>query len=133
LSVLAFDHYNLSAHRADLERLRAFYVDVVGLHDGARPPIERFGYWLYAGGSPVLHLIEARPGEQRDADVSGTFNHVAFRCSGYDGALAALRAQGVAVRVVEDPVLRSRQLFFRDPLGNGVELAFAAGKDPQAQ
>ena len=131
MSVVAFDHYNLSAHRADLERLRAFYVDVVGLREGTRPEIGRSGYWLYAGDVAVLHLIEARPGEQRDADVTGTFNHVAFRCSDYDIMLDRLQARGIVMRVVEDRAQRLRQLFFRDPLGNGVELVFPSGAGPQ--
>ncbi|MEN9704607.1 MAG: hypothetical protein RLZZ393_486 [Pseudomonadota bacterium] len=125
MGVLAFDHYNLSAHREDVERLRRFYVDVVGLVETARPPsIQRHGYWLCAGGLPVLHLIEARPGELRQADVPGTFNHVAFRCSGQAAMRARLEACGVAFRCVEDPAQHLRQLFFKDPLGNGVELAF---------
>jgi len=125
MAVLGFDHYNLSAHRADLERLRTFYVEAVGLTQGFRPPsIQRHGYWLYAGAHPVLHLIEAREGDVRLADVSGTFNHVAFRCEGYAVQLARLRAQGLEPRIAEDPAQQLRQLFFKDPLGNGVELAF---------
>jgi catechol 2,3-dioxygenase-like lactoylglutathione lyase family enzyme len=129
VTVTTFDHYNLSAHRPDLERLRVFYVDVVGLREGARPPIQRFGYWLYAGEVPVLHLIEARPGERREADVPGTFNHVAFRCEDYDAVVAVLEASDIAFRAVEDPAQGLRQLFLRDPLGNGVELSFALRGD----
>lgn len=125
MSLVAFDHYNLSAHRADLERLCEFYVDVVGLSKGPRPAsIVRHGYWLYAGGLPVLHLIEAREGDVRLADVSGTFNHVAFRCADFPATLAHLHSRGVVARCAEDPAQKLRQLFFKDPLGNGVELAF---------
>lgn len=125
MSVVAFDHYNLSARREDLERLRSFYVDVVGLRLGTRPPsITRHGYWLYAGDVPVLHLIEARAGERREADVAGTFNHAAFRCTGYVATLSRLHALQIEPRITEDPAQQLRQLFFRDPLGNGVELSF---------
>jgi glyoxylase I family protein len=125
MSIIAFDHFNLSAHRTDLERLCDFYVDVIGLEAGPRPPsILRHGYWLYAGGLPVLHLIEARAGEVRQPDVAGSFNHVAFRCKGYGQTLAKLSGQGISPRRAEDPAQRLRQLFFKDPMGNGVELAF---------
>ena len=125
MSLVAFDHYNLSAHRADLERLCEFYVDVVGLSKGPRPPsIVRHGYWLYAGGLPVLHLIEAREGDVRLADVSGTFHHVAFRCTDFQATLAHLQSRDIVARCAEDPAQNLRQLFFKDPLGNGVELAF---------
>jgi catechol-2,3-dioxygenase len=129
VSIVAFDHYNLSAHRTDLERLRDFYVEVVGLREGPRPPIQRWGYWLYAGDAPVLHLIEARPSELRQADVAGTFNHVAFRADRYDATLASLVARGIAARPAQDPGQSLRQLFFRDPMGNGVELSFASDAD----
>jgi glyoxylase I family protein len=125
MGIGAFDHFNLSAHRADLERLRDFYVTVVGMIEGPRPAsIQRHGYWLYADNVPVLHLIEAREGDLRLANVSGTFNHVAFRCTGFGETLAGLRAAGVEPRCAEDPAQALRQLFFKDPLGNGVELAF---------
>ena len=61
MPVHAFDHYNLRAPRALLDELCAFYRDVVGLTVGERPPFRRFGYWLYAGVRPVLHLGEADP------------------------------------------------------------------------
>jgi len=125
MGIIGFDHFNLSAHREDLERLRAFYVDVVGLELGPRPPsIVRHGYWLYAGGLPALHLIEAREGDLRLADVSGTYNHTAFRCSGYAATLTRLQMMGVEARAAQDPAQGLRQLFFKDPMGNGVELAF---------
>ena len=125
MGIIGFDHFNLSAHRADLDRLCAFYVDVVGLEVGPRPPsIVRHGYWLYAGGLPVLHLIEAREGDLRFANVSGTYNHTAFRCSGYAATLERVLALGIEPKPAEDPAQGLRQLFFKDPMGNGVELAF---------
>ena len=59
MPAIGFSHYNLRAPRALLDELREFYCDVVGLELGARPPFRSFGYWLYAGGHPVLHLSEA--------------------------------------------------------------------------
>jgi catechol 2,3-dioxygenase-like lactoylglutathione lyase family enzyme len=76
--VQTFDHYNLRAPRALLEELCAFYRDVVGLIVGERPPFRRFGYWLYAGVRPVLHLGEANADEACAVDVEGTFNHASF-------------------------------------------------------
>ncbi len=62
----------------DLDAARRFFVDVAGLTEGARPPFRVDGFWLYADGRPVIHLIEATvPG------VSGRavprIDHVAFR------------------------------------------------------
>ncbi|MGF6488050.1 hypothetical protein [Pseudomonas frederiksbergensis] len=43
----------------DLEGARRFLCSVVGLSEGPRPPFGVSGYWLYANGQPVIHLIEA--------------------------------------------------------------------------
>ena len=126
MTVTAFAHYNLSAHRELLDALRDFYVNVVGLRLGERPALRRFGYWLYAGDAAALHLSEASPGDTRLRQVSGTFNHGAFLAVGFRTAERRLLAHGVTVRVAVDPLLQQRQLFFLDPAGNGVELALAA-------
>lgn len=128
MPVTGFSHYNLRADRATLDVLRDFYLDVVGLRDGARPPFASFGYWLYIGEHAVLHLSEARAHERRTPHVKGTFDHVAFECSGLDQFEAHLRARGIEFRRAHVPLLDLWQLFFLDPAGNGVELNFAGSE-----
>jgi catechol 2,3-dioxygenase-like lactoylglutathione lyase family enzyme len=122
--VQTFDHYNLRAPRALLEELCAFYRDVVGLAVGERPPFRRFGYWLYAGRQPVLHLGEANGDETCAAHVEGTFNHASFSCTGRSEFESRLAARGIEYRTAQVPLTGQVQLFFRDPAGNGVELSF---------
>lgn len=124
VSAVAFSHFNLRAPRALLDELRDFYRDVVGLADGPRPPFRSFGYWLYAGGQPVLHLSETRPGEQRSAGIATTFDHVAFACIDRAGMEARLRQRAIAYDLAEVPATRQVQIFLNDPAGNGVELNF---------
>jgi len=95
MPTLGFDHYNLRAPRALLDELCRFYNEVLGLELGTRPPFSSFGYWLYAGGRPVLHLSEARPDEQRPAGVASTFDHAAFACSDRAGFEQVLSARGI--------------------------------------
>ncbi len=64
------DHINFHAQRKLLDALKDFYCDVVGLEVGARPDFPRFGYWLYAGGHPVVHLYESAPTEARKSDAA---------------------------------------------------------------
>jgi catechol-2,3-dioxygenase len=128
MPVDGFSHYNLRAPRALLEDLRAFYADVIGLTVGPRPPFASFGYWLYAGGEPVLHLSEARPGSEPSAGAS-TFDHAALRCSDRAGFEQLLRARGVPFSTAQVPLTRQVQLFLTDPAGNGVELNFQEGDD----
>ena len=126
---LGLNHYNLRAARPMLERLRAFYCDVVGLEQGARPPLRSSGHWLYAGGRDVLHLSEADAHEQRDAGAPSTFDHMAFSCTGCAAYRALLERHGIAYEMATVPGTGRVQLFFADPAGNGVELSFASGAD----
>ena len=125
MPVTALNHYNLRAPRPLLDAIRNFYCDVVGLKEGARPPFNFFGYWLYAGNDPILHLVEAHGAEQRGAGEFGTFDHVAFTCHGRREMEAQLLSRGVAFRVAEVPGAGQVQFFLKDPAGNGVELNFS--------
>jgi len=124
VTVQALDHYNLRAPRELLDEICAFYRDVVGLSVGPRPTFRRFGYWLYAGEHPVLHLGESDPGEMCNVNVSGTFNHASFACTDRAAFERRLEKLGVQYRVAHVPQSNQEQLFFRDPAGNGVELIF---------
>ncbi|MCA8293640.1 VOC family protein [Burkholderia sp. AU30198] len=125
MPVTGFSHYNLRADRPTLDSLRDFYVDIVGLQEGFRPPFKSFGYWLYAGTQAVLHLSEARPGESRPSNVANTFDHVAFSCADADEMACHLTDANVAFTRAHVPLTGQVQFFFRDPAGNGVELNFA--------
>jgi catechol 2,3-dioxygenase-like lactoylglutathione lyase family enzyme len=41
----------------DLERSKNFYVNMLGLEVGDRPPLDFPGYWLYSGGNATVHLM----------------------------------------------------------------------------
>lgn len=120
-----FNHYNLRAPRELLDELRDFYCEVLGLTVGARPAFRSFGYWLYANGHDVLHLSETAPGEVRATHVATTFDHVAFTCTdpvGMEEILVERRIE-FGERFVDQTA--TKQIFFRDPAGNGVELNFS--------
>ena len=125
MPVTALAHYNLRADRETMEVLRDFYVKVVGLQPGFRPPFKSFGYWLYAGNQAVLHLSEARADELRTAGVVNTFDHVAFTCTGLATFEKHLRALAINFTSAQVPLTGERQIFFADPAGNGVELNFS--------
>ncbi len=125
MPVAGLDHINLRASRELMDVLRDFYRDIVGLHQGPRPPFDSFGYWLYAGDRAVVHLSEARA----DVPLTGAptvYDHTAFRCTDRPAFEALLRTKRIDYRVVEVPLTGQIQIFFRDPAGNGVELNFSA-------
>lgn len=125
MAVSGFNHYNLRAPRELLDQLRTFYCEVVGLQVGARPAFRSFGYWLYAGEKDVLHLSEASSEEVRQTGVLTTFDHVAFTCTDADETEKKLAQQGIDYNVRLVAATGIKQIFFRDPAGNGVEFNFA--------
>ncbi len=129
MGVQALNHYNLRASRALLDELRDWYRDVLGLDVGERPPFRFHGYWLYAGGHPILHLSEASVGERHPVPGTGTLDHVAFTCAGLDAMRARLDAMRVSYRVADVPLTGARQIFLEDPAGNGIELNFDAREE----
>jgi catechol-2,3-dioxygenase len=132
MPLVGFSHYNLRASRDTLDALRDFYVNIVGLREGERPPFHHYGYWLYAGNDAVLHLSEVNPGEVRHTQVSGTFDHVAFSCTDAAQFEAHLTRSGIRYHGDVVPASGQYQLFFQDPAGNGVELNFAGEAPPGA-
>jgi catechol 2,3-dioxygenase-like lactoylglutathione lyase family enzyme len=121
--VLGLDHVNIAGSGTLIERCRAFYVDVLGLTDGPRPPFRSRGFWLYAGGHPVVHLTE----RDRDAERSSTsLDHFAFRCEGFEATMQRLTELGVAFTVDPARDTKAAQLFLDDPAGVALELNFVA-------
>ncbi len=129
MSVLALHHYTIRP--VDLERTKDFYVDVLGLPVGDRPPLNFPGYWLYCGGVPTVHLIGPRAEEsgqpEREAAPTGLFDHIAFSCQGVAGVRDRLAERGIPFEERVVPRDGQVQLFLRDPDGVMVELNFANG------
>jgi catechol 2,3-dioxygenase-like lactoylglutathione lyase family enzyme len=116
----------------DIDGTRDFYRDVLGLEEGARPPLEFPGYWLYAQGVPCVHIadreiynVQARklglePSEGRRG--SGVVDHVAFNAGDYDEVTARLERHGVEAVKNTVPGIGMRQLFINDPNGLRIEI-----------
>mgnify|MGYP003585796804 FL=1 len=127
MPVAGLNHFNLRAPPALLEELRRFYVEVIGLEEGPRPPFRSRGHWLYAQGRDILHLTEAAPDEARATHAATTFDHIALSCTDADAMQARLRRHGIDYSVDDVPSTSQKQVFLRDPAGNGIELNFAMG------
>lgn len=124
--VRSIDHVTLVV--ADLERARAFYVDLLGMQPIPRPPFSFDGTWFQAGATQI-HLIlehaESGPAgnlEPRDR-LGMRSHHLAFEVADASAAVEWLREQGVPI--VADPKFRpdgAVQTFVTDPDGHLVEL-----------
>jgi catechol 2,3-dioxygenase-like lactoylglutathione lyase family enzyme len=117
----------------DLEGARRFFCDIAGLESGARPPFSVDGYWLYANGRAVIHLVDSTMPGARPARVAPTaprFDHVAFRVTPGDewqALLARIESHGVPYQLADVPLSGERQLFVALAPGVVVEFVTAAG------
>lgn len=121
MPVTGLDHYALLT--SDIERTTRFYTEVVGLEVGFRPQLTFQGVWLYAGGQPIVHIIEGKPIAGKD---TGAVDHLALKAvGGVDDALQKIKSHGVEYTMRKLERTGVTQVFFRDPDGVGVELNFA--------
>lgn len=127
MAIGSLDHFNVRT--PDLETARRFYVDVLGLVVGDRPPFPFPGLWLYAGdGRPVLHLVETDPTANGQSGT-GPIDHMAFAASGIGAVRERLRDAGLDFTERTVPLLGLRQIFVPDPHGIRIELNFPADED----
>ena len=117
------DHITLKV--ADLNASRRFYVDVIGLREGDRPPFDTPGAWLYSGDRPIVHLVAGRDG---GSAPTGALDHVALRATGLAAMVARLAGAGIAHQAFTVPALGLKQIFIRDPDGVRIELTFKASE-----
>ncbi|MDD9878407.1 MAG: hypothetical protein OXR84_13290 [Magnetovibrio sp.] len=120
---MQLDHF--SVRTPDLDAVRDFFVDVLELHVGDRPPFKFPGYWLYdAGGGPaIVHLIGT---DKAPGDDTGAVDHMAFKGEGarYDEISAKIERLDYPSERRTVPGAGLRQIFVTGPHGVVVELNF---------
>ena len=122
--IKGINHYNLRSESKMMETLKIFYIEIVGLKLGIRPPFKSNGYWLNAGQKDVLHLSEAKDNEINPPNIKNTFDHMAFTAEGKDKYIEILKKMDIEFNIRVVPEIGTEQIFFKDPAGNGIELIF---------
>ena len=122
--IKGINHYNLRADDQTMLTLKEFYINVVGLTLGQRPPFKSKGFWLNAEGKDVLHLSSTKNNEKKEHHVNATFDHLAFSASNLKYYEEILNENNIPFTFREVPEIGTKQLFFKDPVGNGIELIF---------
>jgi catechol 2,3-dioxygenase-like lactoylglutathione lyase family enzyme len=121
MAVDALEHVNIRVR--DLRAAERFYVQVIGLRVGARPPVASSGSWLYLGDAPVIHLVHV-PSDESATPGSGAIDHIAFRGVDFESTRERLETLGVPFRQAVIARDGTRQLFVHDPDGIKIELNF---------
>lgn len=136
MAISKLAHYSIRT--LDLDASRRFYTQVLGFHEGPRPPLKFPGAWLYlkeGDADGVVHIIGIDPaGEtlkylgERAASTEGAGNldHIAFEATGLAEMRARLDERQLRYTERTLPDLELHQLFLQDPSGITLELNFAA-------
>jgi catechol 2,3-dioxygenase-like lactoylglutathione lyase family enzyme len=131
MAMTRFDHINILA--ADIDVMRDFLVNVLGVRVGPRPPFASPGYWLYDGDVALLHISHMSNHEQTHVDDigavdttlhRGSVDHLAFRFEKYGEVTARLRRAGIAFHEADVPYASDRQVFVDGPNNITLELLF---------
>jgi catechol 2,3-dioxygenase-like lactoylglutathione lyase family enzyme len=128
--VLGLHHFTIRCRRTELEGLRNFYCDLLGMREGPRPDFDFPGHWLYLGDAAVLHLAAILPDQPvrvADGCMSG-FDHVSLAGAQLESARKLLAGRGIPFEELAVPGWPLWQIFLRDPVGSKIELTFKLGQ-----
>jgi catechol 2,3-dioxygenase-like lactoylglutathione lyase family enzyme len=126
---MQLDHVTLVT--PDLEAARRFFCEVAGLESGPRPAFAVEGYWLYAEGRPVIHLIDATVPARAATLVAPRLDHFALRVAPgaqWHALIERLDAHCVPYQLNVVPASAERQLFVALAPGVVVEFVTAASQ-----
>lgn len=128
--VLGIHHFTIRCSNTELESLRAFYCDVLGMKEGPRPNFGFPGHWLYVSDVALLHLAAILP--DRTSCIAETymsgFDHVSLAGAQLDATRKRLADFGIPFDELPVPGWPLWQIFLHDPVGSKIELTFELSK-----
>ncbi|MFF4270851.1 VOC family protein [Streptomyces sp. NPDC001536] len=119
----AVDHVQLAAPPGSEERLRAYYVGVLGMTEVPKPPVlaARGGCWFRAGAVQLhLGIEEAPAGGGKCHCRPARKAHPGLRVTDIETYEARLEARGATVTWDAD-LPGHRRFYADDPVGNRLE------------
>lgn len=119
MAIVGMNHFTVLSD--NLDATKDFYMRLLGLAEGYRPPLGFPGIWLYCGDQAVLHVIAGRP---LPPDPRGVLDHMAFTARDLPATVARLKAKGISYDLRKQADSGTWQLFCFDPCGARVELDF---------
>jgi len=114
--IRALHHVQLAMPRGREDEARAFYLDVLGMTEHAKPEnlVRRGGVWFSAGEAQVHLGVEDDFRPARKA-------HPALLVGDLEQLLARCRAAGCTI-VQDEPLPGYDRAYVADPFGNRIEL-----------
>jgi catechol 2,3-dioxygenase-like lactoylglutathione lyase family enzyme len=119
LPIKSVNHLGRITTRVD--ESRAFYRDVLGFREVARPNFDFPGAWLFNYGI-MIHLIYNEAATGPVGEIQTRHDHLALHCDDLNVVERLLKEHGVPYRknVIADRGIT--QIFCRDPDGHHVEI-----------
>jgi len=117
MKILAIDHIQLAMPAGEEEKARAFYGNILGLAEIAKPVelANRGGAW-FRSDDVVIHMgIEANFHPNRKA-------HPAFLVDDLSSFLNICQTQGIESDTTQPPIAGFKRAHIFDPFGNRIEL-----------
>jgi catechol 2,3-dioxygenase-like lactoylglutathione lyase family enzyme len=122
--------FHIAIKTSDLDATRAFWRDIIGLREIARPDFGFPGAWLACpqpGGQAIIHVYAGGPALGPSGTAprgTGAIDHLSLSCSGYRDYIARFTRAGLPFREFIVPGTTLWQLFVYDPSGVQLELTF---------
>ncbi|XAR54674.1 Lactoylglutathione lyase [Bertholletia excelsa] len=132
---------HVSRESLDIKRLAKFYQEIFGFEQVESPTFVFDTIWLKIPPSFYLHLIERNPENRlpegpwsaasavKDPSHLPRGHHICFSVANFDSFIQTLKEKGIETHHRTTPNGKTRQVFFFDPDGNGLEVA--SREDPQ--
>jgi catechol 2,3-dioxygenase-like lactoylglutathione lyase family enzyme len=121
------DHVNIRT--ANLEEMVAWYMDIMGMTPGKRPPFQFPGAWMYIGEHAPVHLISV---DETPTHDTLQIEHFAFSATGLDSFLEKLKQRGVDYELGRVPEFEILQVNVFDYDGNHIHIDFV-GPETEGQ
>ncbi len=116
------DHVNVRT--AQLEKMMAWYTDILGMRSGFRPNFPFPGAWMYAGDQAVVHLVGVESDPGAGAEVPLKLEHFALSAKGRATFEKRLVDAGEKFETAEVTSAGVVQYNVWDPDGNHIHIDF---------
>lgn len=115
--IKGIDHVQISAKKGSEDKVRKFYVEILGFKEIQKPEIlrSRGGLWLDCGN------MQMHVGMDDDPDNSNSKRHVAFSVDNLAEIRMVLEKANVVIEEDKAPLKGLTRFYCRDTVGNRVE------------